>query len=374
MNQLKLGQTYKWRGIEREVGEKLEGPGIRLIDLKGLQDDETVLKNPHKGIYHHYIDNWYCEGQPLLYGGTEQELLQVEGLAYLFIRMAWVHLEPAEGIYRWDIIDRLVERWYNRYGVKFIFSISCKETSSDQIFATPRWVMEAGAKGEYCRPEPHSDFESWTPDYGDPVFLDKLENFHRAFSSRYGGKPFVEEIVIASMGEWGEGHGSFSNQRFYPPVVVKTHIDMYLRCYPHDRIHIGDDYLTSNCSNDEEREALLDYLVGNKVGMRDDSVLVDWYIKYYNDTYTVRSPHYFSRIAPAAPTTLEPSHYSFMRRGGDWAGQDGEETGAQYYKGAMDLMHPSYVSMHGYAHFPPAGDFRIPNPDLHVLEGYGWGR
>lgn len=32
-------------------------PFPSYIDLNFCQDDETVLKNPHKGWYWHYIDN-----------------------------------------------------------------------------------------------------------------------------------------------------------------------------------------------------------------------------------------------------------------------------------------------------------------------------
>jgi len=71
----------------------LSGLGFgRVIDLKNHWNDQIPLENPHKGWYHHFPDN---------------------------------------GI--------------NKY-------IICKEAVQyriEQQFATPRWVMEAGAKGGY---------------------------------------------------------------------------------------------------------------------------------------------------------------------------------------------------------------------------------
>lgn len=47
--------------------------------------------------------------------------------------------------------------------------------------ATPQWVFDAGAKGY--------DAAGWAyePDYDDPVFLEKVENFVRAMAERYNG-------------------------------------------------------------------------------------------------------------------------------------------------------------------------------------------
>ena len=78
---------------------------------------------------------------------------------HLYIRLAWAYLEPKEGQFDWAVIDRIIEKW-TAHGLGIAFRISCKETSTDRIeqqFATPRWVMEAGAKGGYYRSVRKSD-------------------------------------------------------------------------------------------------------------------------------------------------------------------------------------------------------------------------
>jgi hypothetical protein len=52
------------------------------------------------------------------------------------------------------------------------FRISCRETGTDRIeqqFATPKWVMEAGAKGgHYFMGKATGPEGPWEPVYDDP--------------------------------------------------------------------------------------------------------------------------------------------------------------------------------------------------------------
>lgn len=134
----------------------------RKINFRILQqqDDRTVLRNPHKGFYWHYVDNGYT--------------------------------------------------WSLRV-------VNC-EASPRMPFATPEWVKDAGAKGKWFRGGPGAGF--WGPDYGDPVFLKKMDNFFKALAARYDGDPMLELIDIGSYGNWGEGHVVFSDGRVWPVEVL----------------------------------------------------------------------------------------------------------------------------------------------------------
>ena len=105
-------------------------------------DVDKVCRNPHKGWYLHYYDNRLDRyGSRLAEGDFLQDF---PGLNHLYLRLAWSYLEPQEGRYDWEVIDRVIEPW-TKQGYGIAFRITCKETSSDQCFATPQWVMEAGA-------------------------------------------------------------------------------------------------------------------------------------------------------------------------------------------------------------------------------------
>ena len=58
-------------------------------DLRRHADDKTVLTNPHKGWYLHFIDNgvisrWYRED----INGPE-DLANVPGMPFLYLRIDW---------------------------------------------------------------------------------------------------------------------------------------------------------------------------------------------------------------------------------------------------------------------------------------------
>ena len=68
------------------------------IDLKSEWDTSRVLENPHKGWYHHHLDN-----------GIERYLIEDEsvldrfpGMDHLYVRLAWSFLEPEEGHFDWS--------------------------------------------------------------------------------------------------------------------------------------------------------------------------------------------------------------------------------------------------------------------------------
>ena len=344
---------YQWKKIEKEAGKQLEGDGYTVLKLADRYDETTVLENPQKGLYHHYYDNSIGR-----YKCTDpRELAGIEGLRFLYVRVAWCFLEPEEGQFQFGIIDDLVERFYKPYGLKLSFCITCKETGEDVIYATPEWVKQAGAKGSFQLPEDRQEGvrgrdknPNWTPDYSDPVFLEKLEHFHKAFSARYADQPFVEEIIVGSVGDWGEGHAYFSGRKKEQLHTLKKHIDIYSKCYPHNQKFVNDDMIRFHLEDRPDEEAqLLDYLVRRGFGIRDDSINVASHTVYFGDTYTVAKPAYFECIAPYAPTNIELEHYGNAKKNGNMAGTDGCVCGADTIRGAMDMIHPSYLSFHGYA-------------------------
>ena len=152
----------------------LSGPvGAGVFDLTPNWDRESVLENPDKGWYHHYYDNGIDRYLPK----SDADLEAIPGLDHLYLRLAWSFLEPKDGQYDWAVIDRVIEKWVAKgYGISF--RITCRETGLR--YAVPRWLVDRGVPGNY--------FENWglqtfEPDYGNPIFLEYLERFHRAFAA-----------------------------------------------------------------------------------------------------------------------------------------------------------------------------------------------
>jgi len=342
-------------------------PRDRVIDLRPHWDASTPLANPHKGWYHHFPDN-----HPGKYAIAEDvDLLKFPGMDHLYIRLAWSYLEPQESEFRWEVIDRLIDKWV-AHGTGISFRISCKETGTDRIeqqFATPKWVMEAGAKGGHYRRGQQTEPEGpWEPVFDDPVFMKKLENFLKAFAARYDGKPWLRYVDIGSIGDWGEGHTSSGSGLKYDFDQRRPHVDLHCKYFRKTQLVISDDFVYSIVDL-KQRRRMHQYLMDRGIAYRDDSILVDYYVRAYSDTWTVRSPEFFADAWQRTPQVLELQHYGAVKKDGNWvvrpgssvALRGGDKSGPDYFRGALKLLHATYIGYHG-----DAREWLDDNPELTV--------
>ncbi len=328
----------------------------RRHDLMPLHDARRVLVNPHKGWYHHYPDNHINKYQI----ARDADLLEFPGMDHLYLRLAWAYLEPREGEFDWGVIDRIIEKW-TAHGLGIAFRISCKETSTDRIeqqFATPRWVKEAGAQGGFYRMgQPTGPDGPWEPVFDDPVFLARLDRFLAAFAARYDHQPWLRYVDIGSVGDWGEGHSWAGSRKEVGFAARKQHVDLHLKHFKRTRLVVSDDFVYA-LSDPAERQALHRYVLTNGISYRDDSILVNGYLAGTSDRFTVRSPEFFADAYRQTPTVFELEHYGTVKRLGNWEGRPGSlvaqygkgKRGPDYFRGALELLHATYIGYHGYAH------------------------
>ncbi len=322
-----------------------EDAGLRYINLEtaGILDYFRVCNNPHKGWYYHHNSNSFTNYNSRTAPGDWLE--DFPCLDHIYIRLAWKWFEPEEGKFNWAYIDSVAAEW-TKHGYKVAFRITAKETGRDQEFATPRWVMEAGAKGTFFG-------EIWEPDYGDPVFLEKLENFHRAFAARYDAEPWVAYVDIGSYGDWGEGHTNSGRASFkdWPVEVIRKHIDIYLKYYTHSVLVASDDLYSSRHNDDGSREEILAYLLENGIAIRDDGISVEWFRDRFGFS-TLRNPGIYDYFWRDVPTVLELEHYASTKRIDSYKG--GEPMAA-----ALEEMHATWCGFHYYPR-----EWLAENPEL----------
>ena len=340
---------------------------FKSIDFKADWDTKRVLKNPHKGWYHHLIDNG-VDKYPIK---NDSLFAAFPGMDHLYLRLAWSYLEPEEGKYDWHRIDEVVAK-YVPLGYKISFRITSKETGNypgtvgqelDGVqYATPVWVMKAGAKGTV--PKGYGD-KSWTPVWNDPIYLEKLNNFQKAFADRYDGKPWVSYIDIGSIGEWGEGHTSFSTK--IPPTIeeVKANLNVYLKNFKKSQLVCTDDLIYYG-KPDSVVKSLYKYVIANGISLRDDSPLVDWYLQKNLKTWSVTNPEFYDPLYLTKPIVFELQHYGMVKKDSNWLGKNGAEkiakygySGAEVMRKAIETMHATYIGYHGYAE-----EWLADNPDL----------
>ena len=95
---------------------------------------EGVLLNPGKG--------WSAGGSPQRHPQEVRDLLGMD-----VMRLDWASVEPQEGQFKWDALDRFLDRW-GQLGKVCNVGIMCANTHGrdPEGYVTPKWVFDAGAK------------------------------------------------------------------------------------------------------------------------------------------------------------------------------------------------------------------------------------
>jgi hypothetical protein len=286
-------------------------------------DHGGALINPDMGWTLHFYSNI-----PSNYGSKLEASDTVDdfpGLSTVYLRLPWAFIEPEEGKFDWETLDTPAQRWIDK-GKKVALRITSMESWMQK--ATPQWVFDAGATSYGV-----DNDRLVEPEYDDPIFLEKVENFVRAMAARYDGNPNVAFVDIGHFGMWGEGHTIPTTPLHgvsWGLETQKKHIDIYCRHFKKTLLCVSDDYAGPFLRGD--RFPILDYALSRGVTLRDDSILV------------MEPPdHWFhSEVAqlfwPTMPVILEHEHYGISLGRGRWIDDKLVES--------VEAYHASYMSIH----------------------------
>ena len=309
---------------------KKNGPFYR--DMRRFADDKTVLDNPHKGWYLHFIDNGVTRPTYRNSVRSPEDISGIPGMPFLYLRIDWVDIEKDEGVFDWSYIDEIIDI-YGSKGYKFMFRFCTYE--GNEFSATPKWVFEKGAK--YYTIEDAAE-----PVYDDPIYKEYLDRFIKECAKKLDGKDFVESVDIGTFGTWGEGHTEFGSYKTYSFETLKWHVNLHLRYFKSTQLIVNDDMIR-HLSNldDEESIRLATYCKGNGLGIRDDSINVEYYVKVMGFDSLV-APDLFDFFKDSAPVDLEFEHYGCSgtpERFGD---------GLRHIE-ALRKTNATYAGFHGHA-------------------------
>lgn len=294
-------------------------------------DDGRALVNPQMGwMLYFYDDSLDCYGNKLPPSDTLDDF---PGLSCIYLRLPWSYIEPEEGKFRWSVVDTPAQRWIDK-GLQVAFRFTACETMP---YATPKWVKDAGAKGNNFsgggKLDPQGPY--WEPDYGDPVFLEKHRRFLEAAAKRYDGNPNVAFIDVGSLGIWGEGHTGSSTRLTLSPETIRQHLDQYADVFKHTLLAANDDFSLLGANSGAKDKTVIDYARQLGMTLRDDSICVE------------PPPHsYFHAVMteafwPHQPVILETGHYGELLNRQSWNNE--------MILKAIEEYHASYLSIH---HFP----------------------
>ncbi|MBP9901415.1 MAG: beta-galactosidase, partial [Verrucomicrobia bacterium] len=309
------------------AGTRCDAPAVQTnrVIIRPTDTGEALV-NPGMGwtlhFYSNFIENYGSKLEP------SDTLDDWPGMSVIFLRVPWGFLEPKEGEFNWSLFDTPAQRWIAKGKQIAICVSSCESWWRD---AVPKWVQDAGAKGiefdEGIGPTPGGRL--WEPDYLDPIFLQKLENFLAAMARRYDGNPNVAFIVVGSFGMWGEGHTVFSSKLSEEKTLeyVKKHIDIYTKHFKQTQLCISDD--VAGATKPGTNFPATDYALSKGVTLRDDSILV-----------SQKKPWFHAEMAqsfwPTMPVILEHEHYGAIKARKKWDGNTLFE--------AIEAYHASYMS------------------------------
>lgn len=328
----------------------MSAPGFEGTDAIYAQQSPTVVRpeitkealiNPDMGwyFYQHIIGD-FAYGARLPQGDT---LDWFPGCAGIYFHVTWAQLEPREGKYRWDMIDTITRPWIEK-GKKIAFRLTT--SSKGMVYATPKWVQDAGAKMLLCKndkPGPEREVhrqypnyftlnEYWDPIFDDPVYLQKLDNFLAAMAKRYDGNPDVTFIDTSTYGMWGEGWTKQNLTREEKGKMVKIHIDLFCKNFKKTLLVMNDDF--DGPERDPKKYKWARYALERGLTMRDDSAFVHKYPKAW---FHANMAEMFWRDKPII---IEMEHYAASLRLKTWEPERIQEL--------LDAYHVSWLSIQGF--------------------------
>jgi hypothetical protein len=141
----------------------------------------------------------------------------------------WDKIEPENGVYRWELIDEVIEKARAR-GQR----VAIRIMPANGRGGVPQWYRDLGAKGfEYAS---EAGPTNWMPDHNDPLYVEYMGRLVREFGKRYDGHPDIDHVDIRSLGHWGEWHFYFVYLTHDREVDVASEVrqalvDMYLDAF-----------------------------------------------------------------------------------------------------------------------------------------------
>jgi hypothetical protein len=140
-----------------------------------------------------------------------------------YFRFYWIYIEPTQGEYRWDIIDRalMTARERNQTLMVSLMPYGSNIKTND----VPPWYRKMVGKNTNFK---HSNpVNKWFVDPEDPRYLEYYGRLIRTFGERYDGHPDLESVDMRIVGAWGEGGGT----GLLTKKTARALMDLYLESF-----------------------------------------------------------------------------------------------------------------------------------------------
>lgn len=254
----------------KEQGDIIEDPYKDFDNASTIyyqsEASGKAVSNPHKGfVMTAYTPDMIHSSNGFAYGidgSADNQAWDV--VTIVSGSPKWCDLNPDEGVYNWDEIDRMLEAC-EKHGLTYGIRIMPYSSYLSEDYV-PQWIYDKGAEKNTAPLRDDPSVQTVFPKWDDPVYLQAHKAFTKALAEKYDGDPRVEFIDIRPFGDYGEWHNSFAvgDEKFMPSLEIqKDMLDFYAEAFDETTIA-----LPSNA-----RGEIYQYALSIGIAKRDDGLI-----------------------------------------------------------------------------------------------------
>ncbi len=173
-------------------------------------------------------------GNPLMgYAPCAWNTTVSDDVSLLYMDITWAELEPEEGQYNWESIDKenQLSRW-RKEGKHIVLRFVCDVPGQEKHMDIPEWLYEKiGHEGTWYDVEFGKGF---APDYNNEEMIRYHAKAVEALGEHLGKDGLISYIELGSLGHWGEWHVNYSAgiQRLPNEAVRKQYVVPWTGAFP----------------------------------------------------------------------------------------------------------------------------------------------
>lgn len=160
-----------------------------------------------------------------------------DDISLLYVDITWRELEPEEGEFAWEQIER--ENQFSRWreeGKHIVLRFVCDIPDDEEHMDIPDWLYER-IEGDGTQYNTSYGY-GFSPNYGNAEFIACHQRAVAALGERYGGDTFISFIELGSLGHWGEWHVQYSAgiDRLPETDVRKAYVRHWVEAFPNAKL------------------------------------------------------------------------------------------------------------------------------------------
>ena len=156
-----------------------------------------------------------------------------EDVSLLYMDVTWAELEPEEGKYNWEEIEKenQLDRWREE-GKHIVLRFVCDVPGAEKHMDIPEWLYKkTDQAGTWYDVEFGKGF---SPDYNKEQFIAYHRKAVEAMGEHWGQDGLISYIELGSLGHWGEWHVNYSAgiQRLPLEDVREQYVSPWVDAFP----------------------------------------------------------------------------------------------------------------------------------------------